>query len=86
MDRGQALTNVTAVLSDELGVPVEEITVDRNLRDDLSMDSLDLIELVSGLEDQFGKPVPTARLKAVHTIGDVVDLVLELAAAQQAAA
>ncbi len=79
MDRSHALTRVRTVLADELGLPAEEITPTANLREDLGMDSLDLVELVTSLEEQVGRQVPRERLEGVHTIDHVVDLVLVLA-------
>jgi len=79
MDRSHALTSVRTVLADELGLPAEEITPTANLREDLGMDSLDLVELVTSLEEQVGQRVPREQLEGVHTIDDVVDLVLILA-------
>jgi acyl carrier protein len=79
MNRSHALTSVRTVLADELGLPAEEITPAANLREDLGMDSLDLVELVTSLEEQVGQRVPREQLEGVHTIDDVVDLVLILA-------
>jgi len=83
MDRTEALTKVTEVLVDDLGIPPEQITLASNLRDDLGMDSLDLVELVSALEDAVNQRVPAAALGEVHTVSDAVDFVVDLAEGKQ---
>jgi acyl carrier protein len=83
MDRSEALALVATVLAVGLGVPEEDVTPEASLRDDLGMDSLDLIELVTGLEARLGKQVPEAELTGVHTVEDAVDLVLDVVAGER---
>jgi acyl carrier protein len=83
IDREEAMALVVTVLSVGLGVPEEDVTPDASLRDDLGMDSLDLIELVTGLEARLGEHVPEAELTGVHTVEDAVDLVLDVVAGER---
>src|SRR5207249_1486012 len=64
--------HVRRVVSDRLGVGVEELVSEVSLRDDLAADSLDLVELVMALEAEFAIVVPDRVLDRVRTYGDLV--------------
>ncbi|HEY0640464.1 MAG TPA: acyl carrier protein [Pseudonocardiaceae bacterium] len=85
MNRTEALDHVTAVLRSGLGVPGDLITEEASLRDDLGLDSLDLFELVTGLEARLGTRVSQTELPAVQTVADAVELVLTVVAAAKVA-
>lgn len=63
---------ICEILSEQLEIPLDEITAESKLRDDLSADSLDLIDLAMTLEDEFRKEVPDEALEKMKTVGDVV--------------
>ncbi|WP_433125681.1 acyl carrier protein [Micromonospora sp. CA-240977] len=81
MDRQQALACLKDVMCDEFGYPAEGIVETASLRDDVGMDSLDLIDLVSALENRFDVPAASAEISSVRTVGNVVDTILALDAA-----
>ena len=58
-----------------LSVDAAKITPDANFGEDLDADSLDLVELVMALEEEFGIEVPESELEGVDTIGKAFDLV-----------
>ncbi len=58
-----------------LSVPAEKVTQDARFGDDLDADSLDLVELVMALEEEFGVEVPEEELEGVTTIGQAYELV-----------
>ncbi|MHB1130430.1 MAG: acyl carrier protein [Ilumatobacteraceae bacterium] len=58
-----------------LAVDASKITPEANFGDDLDADSLDLVELVMALEEEFGIEVPESELEGVDTIGKAFDLV-----------
>ena len=60
---------------DVLSVDASKITVEASFGDDLDADSLDLVELVMALEEEFGIEVPESDLEGVDTIGKAFDLV-----------
>ena len=64
-----------------LAVDADKVTKDASFADDLDADSLDLVELVMGLEERFDIEVPEEDLEGVTTIGQAVDLVLSKAGA-----
>ena len=61
---------------DVLQVPGDKVVPEARFGDDLDADSLDLVELVMGLEERFDIEVPEDDLEGVTTIGQAVDLVL----------
>lgn len=58
-----------------LSVPEEKVTKEARFGDDLDADSLDLVELVMALEEEFGVEVPEEELEGVETVGQAYDLV-----------
>ena len=68
---------ICEILSEQLEIPLDEITAESKLRDDLSADSLDLIDLAMTLEDEFRKEVPDEALEKMKTVGDVVAFIEE---------
>lgn len=66
------LEKVIAVLADKLSKDESEIKLESNIKDDLGADSLDMVEVVMGLEDEFGIEVPEEDLGKILTVGDIV--------------
>jgi len=60
---------------DVLAVDAAKITMEASFKDDLGSDSLDLVEFVMALEEEFGISVPESDLEGVDTIGKAFDLV-----------
>ena len=58
-----------------LHVPPDKVTPEASFADDLDADSLDLVELVMALEEQFGITVDESELEGVSTVGQAFDLV-----------
>ena len=65
-----------------LQVAPEQVTLEAKFGDDLDADSLDLVELVMGLEERFDISVPEEDLENVGTVGQAVDLVMAKVAAK----
>ena len=59
-----------------LSVSEEQVVPDAKFGDDLDADSLDLVELVMALEEEFGVEVPEEDLEGVETVGQAYDLVV----------
>ncbi|HEX5094764.1 MAG TPA: acyl carrier protein [Acidimicrobiia bacterium] len=76
MDRSDALTTIREVAAEVLSVEPDKVTEEARFKEDLDADSLDLVELVMGLEERFDIEVPEDDLEGVTTIGQAVDLVL----------
>ena len=76
MDRADALSKIQDVAAEVLSVEPARVTESARFKEDLDADSLDLVELVMGLEEQFDIEVPEDDLEGVTTVGQAVDLVL----------
>jgi len=62
---------VCALVAEQLGVDLAEITPEASILDDLGADSLDVVELVMSLEDAFDIEVPDEDVEAMRTVGDI---------------
>ena len=67
------LEKMKEIIADQLGVNADEVTADSNFKDDLGADSLDLFELVTNLEDEYGVGIPAEDLENMATVGDVIN-------------
>lgn len=68
---------VTAIVSEQLSVPKEEISRESKFVDDLKADSLDVVELVMAFEDDFGISIPDDDYEKIQTVGDAIDYIEE---------
>jgi len=73
--REEIFERVKSVLSEQLGVDDGEITEEASFQDDLDADSLDLVELIMELEDNFGMKIPDEDAQKITTVGQAVDYV-----------
>jgi acyl carrier protein len=65
------LEKIQAMLAEALNLPVEKVTPDSKIVEDLGADSLDVVELLSRLEDEFGIVIPDDEVENLVTVGDV---------------
>jgi acyl carrier protein len=63
---------VIGIVSEQLGVPREEITRASSFVDDLKADSLDVVELVMEFEDEFEITIPDDDYEKIRTVGDAI--------------
>ncbi len=68
------LEKIQKILSQELNIDKESITLQTNFRDDLGADSLDLFEMVMSLEDEYDIQFETEQLENVKTVQDFIDV------------
>ncbi len=70
---------VKNVLVEQLGVDESEITMESSFVDDLGADSLDIVELIMGLETEFDIEIPDEDAEKISTVGDAVNYIKERA-------
>ena len=63
---------VKKIIRDQLSVTDEQITPEASFIDDLGADSLDQVELVMALEEEFGKDIPEEEAEKLQTVGSVI--------------
>jgi acyl carrier protein len=68
---------VTALIVEQLGVSKEEAVPGAGFIDDLGADSLDIVELVMSLEEEFDVEIPDEDAEKIQTIGDAIDYLKE---------
>ena len=69
------LERVTKVIVDRLGVDESEVKLEASFRDDLGADSLDVVELVMELEDEFDMEISDDDAEKIATVGDAVSYI-----------
>jgi acyl carrier protein len=81
LDREEVLGKIQEITADRLGVDEGDVTSDASFREDLEADSLDLVELIMELEEQFGMEIPDDDAEKITTVEEAVDYVMEHQAA-----
>lgn len=66
---------VKEIVAEQLGKDVNEITTNASFIDDLGADSLDIVELVMKMEEEFGIEIPDEEAEKIKTVNDVVDYI-----------
>ena len=69
------LEKLQEIISEELGVDKEEVTLEAHINDDLGADSLDAVELVMAIEDEFGISVSDEVAQTFKTVGQIVEFI-----------
>lgn len=66
------------LICDQFGIDEDDIDMNTSFRDDLNADSLDLVELVMAIEDEFDLQVADDDVEKIHTVGDAVNYISEI--------
>lgn len=77
MSSEEIFEKVKAIIVEQLQVSEETVTEEASFIDDLGADSLDLVELIMALEEEFGIEIPDADAEKVVTVSDVVNYIKE---------
>ena len=77
MSTEEVFEKVKAIIVEQLGVAETSVTMESSFIDDLGADSLDIVELVMALEEEFDMEIPDTDAEKVVTVGDVVEYIKE---------
>ena len=72
------LEKLSKIIADQLGMAQDKITQSTSLKDDLQADSLDIVEIIMAIEDEFGVQVDDDDALNFKTVGDVVEYIEKL--------
>lgn len=73
----EVFDRIVKVVSEELAISEDEITEDASFIDDLGADSLDVVELIMALEEEFDIEIPDEDAEEIATVSDAVDYIEE---------
>ena len=77
MDVAEIEQKVCKILAENLSVPEDDVTPESRFQEDLDADSLDLVEAVLALEEEFGVSIPEEEMEGVKTVGQAINLVAQ---------
>ncbi|MBO5912583.1 MAG: acyl carrier protein [Clostridia bacterium] len=66
---------IRAILCEQLDVEESAVTMESNIAEDLGADSLDVVDLIMSIEDEFDLEVPDDQIENIKTVGDVVNYI-----------
>lgn len=75
MSEEEIFNKIKDMIADNFDVDKDKITEDTNFMDDLDADSIDLVEFILQLEDEFGAEIPDDEAEKIKTIGDAVSYI-----------
>ena len=77
MSSEEVFEKVKNIIVEQLGATESSVTMESSFIDDLGADSLDIVELIMALEEEFDTEIPDADAEKVVTVGDVVEYIKE---------
>ena len=77
MSSEEVFDKIKEIIVEQLGVAENSVTEEASFIDDLGADSLDIVELVMAIEEEFDIEIPDSDAEKVVTVGDVVDYIKE---------
>lgn len=75
LSKDEILAGLTTIIVDETGLDAGEITLEKSFSDDLDVDSLSLMTIIAGAEQEFGVMIPDEELPNLSTVGDAVTFI-----------
>ena len=75
MTKDEIMAKISEMLVEQLGVEEEDVNMAAAFGEDLGADSLDLVELIMSMEEEFEINIPDEDVEQINTVGDAVDYV-----------
>ena len=66
---------IRKILCEQLDLEEDDVTVESNIAEDLGGDSMDVVDLIMSIEDEFGIEVPDDQVENIKTVGDIVNYI-----------
>ncbi|MBP3380367.1 MAG: acyl carrier protein [Ruminococcus sp.] len=73
---------VKELIVDQLGAEEDAVTMEASIQDDLGADSLDIVDLIQSIEDEYDLSIPDEAVESIKTVGDIVDYIEKNASAE----
>lgn len=73
----EILEGLAEIVNEETGLPTDAVTADKSFTDDLDIDSLTMMTVVSVAEEKFGVTIPDEDVKNLSTVGDAVSFIAQ---------
>ena len=77
MAKEEIFDKLKELVVDQLGVDDDEVTTEATIQEDLGADSLDLVDLVMAVEEEFDVKIADEDLEGIKTVGDIVDYIAD---------
>lgn len=77
MSKEEILTKLKPIIAEQLGVDEADVKEDASFTEDLNADSLDLVELIMSLEEQFKLQISDEDAEKITTVGEAVEYIYE---------
>ena len=77
MEVNMNIEKIKELLASQLNISIDKIKDDSKLVEDLGADSLDMVEMLMTLEDEFGITIPDDKINQIKTVGQIVELIEE---------
>jgi acyl carrier protein len=77
-DQNEIFNKVSKIIVEQLGVEESEITIESSFIEDLGADSLDIVELIMQLEEEFNVEIPDTEAEKITSVGEAIDYIRKL--------
>lgn len=76
-DMKMVFEKIRAIICDQLDLDEDKVTMDSTIAEDLGADSLDVVDLIMSLEEEFDIEIPDEQVESIKTIGDIAKYIEE---------